>query len=138
MKRKLSEVERSPISWKVIALALLTTLRDASQLVVCFDLDNTLWPTCGCERTSPPYVAAGDKFSVFHSNLGERFRVFENSCEIVKWCHEQGIQISICSKSNNHQAVRGILEALDLWKCFKFPQIYNKRKSVHFRMLTGK
>lgn len=47
------------------------------------------------------------------------------------------ILLSIASRGSSRNNSKGILTALNLWQHFTAPQIYNKRKSHHFRSLTS-
>ena len=55
----------------------------------------------------------------------------------IEWCVEQGLELSICSKSSNYDGAEMILSCLGLWDLFKYPQIYGARKTFHFRNLRG-
>mmetsp|Transcript_6089 Transcript_6089/g.6698 ORF Transcript_6089/g.6698 Transcript_6089/m.6698 type:complete len:319 (-) Transcript_6089:1136-2092(-) len=55
---------------------------------------------------------------------------------ILEWCADQRIVLTICSKSPDLTIVKQILQAFGIWDWFLFPQIYNSRKTYHFRNLT--
>lgn len=114
--------------------------------LMCFDLDYTLWPAYCDEETRPPYVnlQPDEKFPyrvACQSRKGTgRLRLLQLFPEVrhcLEWCVANDIPISICSKSQNCEAAKGILTSLGLWSKFKYPQIYYRRKSCHFRSLKG-
>ncbi len=135
-------VSPSSSSWKDIASALLEFV-DLEKMLICLDLDHTLWDESCFEHTSPPYVAVpGPEIhvkSVAYTSRRDRTKcqlsLYPEAYEVLSWCYEQGVPLSICSKSQVDSAAKGILMALDMWKFFRFPQIYNKRKTTHFKQL---
>jgi len=116
---------------------------DCKKLMVCIDLDHTLWDTSCFEHTASPYERFEESDptvkSVMYTNRKDGTRcklsLYPEAFEILDWCRQQGIALSICSKSQQSDAARGILTALDMWSYFQFPQIYNRRKSTHFKQL---
>lgn len=116
-------------SWRVSAENIVHKLRKY-RYAICFDLDNTFWPSF---LTKPATKASVDDVDIVQS-----VALYPQVKEIMEWCGEQNICLSICSKSANFDAAKRTLEQLGLWNLFTHPQIYNKRKTYHFRMLKGK
>lgn len=130
-------------AWQSLASALLP-FAGTDRLCLCFDLDHTLWPLYCYEETHAPYQRVpssvpGEVCVSYSDGAGGRrtLTLFPQAVQVIRWCHDRGITLSICSKSRDESAARGILEAAGLWSFFRFPQIYNRRKSTHFRMLKG-
>lgn len=137
------EMAGGSTSWGDVADSLLRFI-DRGQFMLCVDLDHTLWPISCFEMTEGPYVALptygntdgkGVTYTSRRDKQRNTLQLHEDVFAILDWCYSRHIQLSICSKSQVDSAARGILEALDMWKFFKFPQIYNKRKSHHFKQL---
>ena len=55
---------------------------------------------------------------------------------ILEWCADNRVALTICSKSPDFTIVKQILQAFGIWEWFMFPQIFNSRKTYHFRNLT--
>jgi hypothetical protein len=62
--------------------------------------------------------------------------VFKEAVEIIKLCQELNVRLTICSKSPNPVAGRGILTAIGLWEHFWNPQIFSNTKTEHMRHLV--
>jgi magnesium-dependent phosphatase-1 len=145
VKRSREQDSSSPpgaSSWADMASALIEFI-DCSKLVVCIDLDHTIWDTSCFEHTASPYERFEESDptvkSVTYTSRKDSSRcklsLYPEAFEILDWCREKGIRLTICSKSQQSEAARGILTALDMWSYFQFPQIYNRRKSTHFKQL---
>ena len=55
---------------------------------------------------------------------------------IFEFCADNGIVLSIASRSTSLQIVQQILTQFGIWDWFLFPQVYNTRKTYHFRNLS--
>lgn len=64
------------------------------------------------------------------------FCMYPETRQILEFCAEHDIVLTICSRSPDVSIVEQILEAFGIWEWFLFPQIYYKRKTFHFRNLT--
>ena len=131
-------------SWQDVAESLLRFI-DTSKFMMCIDLDYTLWPISCFEQTEGPYssATAGNiptkSVSCFNrkDHVRSEVKLYEEACDVLDWCYNSGIPLTICSKCQVEETARSILVELNMWKYFQFPQIYNKRKSTHFKMLKG-
>lgn len=145
-KRSLDQDAVSPTDttgdWKSLASSLLSFI-DVKKCMICVDLDYTLWSLSCFEHTSPPYVSVSGpeamtpsvEYTSRRDCSRKKLALYPETFEILQWCFDSGIPLSICSKSQSVAAAKGILSALNIWKFFKFPQIYNRRKSTHFKQL---
>lgn len=144
-KRTRDQDSSSPVtssSWRDVASALIEFV-DCKKVMVCIDLDHTIWNTSCFEHTSSPYELFEESDpsvkSVSYTSRQDRERcvlsLYPDVYEILDWCREKGIKLTICSKSQQSEAARGILTAMGIWSLFQFPQIYNRRKSTHFKQL---
>lgn len=112
--------------------------------VIAIDLDYTIWEANCYEHTLPPYKSEersvdGDiVLNCFdRRNMKERFlRLYPDVMEILQWCINHDIVLTICSRSPDQSVVRSILSAFGIWHWFLLPQIFAKRKSYHFRNLV--
>lgn len=127
--------------------------------LIALDLDYTLWPANCFEHTAPPYrniedQPKGSKDStlqqVYHAsavkekilcidrrtNHERSLVLFPQIKSILEWCADHRIVLTIVSKSPDLSIVKQILQAFGIWDWFLFPQIYNSRKTYHFRNLT--
>ncbi len=55
---------------------------------------------------------------------------------VLEFCADNNIVLTICSRSPNVGVVEQILTQFGIWDWFLFPQVYNARKSYHFRNLS--
>lgn len=120
--------------------------------IIAWDLDFTLWPSNCYEATAGPYESAlkGAQFNsprsagrcdVIYctdkkSNTMKAFKMYPETRSILEFCAEHNIVMTICSKSPDVNIVEQIMRAFGIWEWFLFPQVYNKRKTFHFRNLT--
>lgn len=109
-----------------------------------------LWPANCFEHTSAPYkpqnLMYADKYSVETPNqvacvdrrtMSERtLDLYPEAREVLEWCLDNNIALTICSRSPDYTLVKEILKAFDMLDWFLLPQVYKKRKSYHFRNLT--
>lgn len=124
----------------------LFQLIDKKSIMICFDLDRTLLPLHCYEDTCPPYtrieVDGSELYYVEYTSRksGLRSRISLNSevYYILKYCNQLNIKMSLCSKCQVASSARDMLSALGIWDYFIFPQVYNKRKTTHFKMLKGR
>lgn len=124
--------------------------------VVALDLDYTLWPSNCFEMTAPPYesshnVTVGNHHNLDLSYVGrpdvifctdkrtetiKPFALYPETRQVLEFCAEYDIVLTIVSRSPDVNVVEQILQAYGIWEWFLFPQIYYKRKTFHFRNLT--
>lgn len=111
-----------------------------------------LWPYNCFEATAAPYESAlkGAQFNSPRSagrsdviyctdkktNAMTAFRMYPETRSILEFCAEHNIVMTICSKCPDVHIVEQIMRAFGMWEWFLFPQVYNKRKTFHFRNLT--
>ena len=139
------DITASPGScWQDVAESLLRFI-DTSKFMLCVDLDHTLWPISCFEQTEGPYRVICDgnvaTRAVSYSNRKDHQRsvlkLHDEACDVLDWCYSNGIPLTICSKCQVEDTAKCILSELNIWRYFQFPQIYNKRKTTHFKMLKG-
>lgn len=70
------------------------------------------------------------------SNNLRIFSLFNEVRDVLKWCLDNDIMLTICSRCPSMSAAKSILISLGMWDWFVFPQIFRGRKSYHFRNLT--
>jgi len=56
--------------------------------------------------------------------------------EVLEWCGDQSLTLTICSRSPHLSCPEAILTALGMWEWFLYPQVYDQHKSVHFQVLA--
>mmetsp|Transcript_17475 Transcript_17475/g.47832 ORF Transcript_17475/g.47832 Transcript_17475/m.47832 type:complete len:278 (+) Transcript_17475:24-857(+) len=125
--------------------ALYFLQRCATKPIIALDLDYTLWPLKCNEETLAPYEPLVEQGVVYKNhircldrdtNATRSLSLYPEVRHIIEWCLDHGIILTICSRSPDFGIVRSILEAYDMWDWFLLPQVYNKRKSYHFRSLS--
>ena len=132
-------------SFEMIANTLFQLI-NKDIMMLCFDLDHTLLPLYCYEDTCPPYarieVENSNEYLVEYTSrkTGQRKQISLNSevLHIIQYCHQLNIKMSLCSKCQVASSAKDMLSALGIWDYFIFPQVYNKRKTTHFKMLKGK
>lgn len=114
--------------------------------MIVVDLDYTIWPMHCFEKTLGPYISLSideiyqpDKILCVDrkTKLPRIMELYSDVRDILLWAQEQGIRLSVCSRILSYDIARDILEKFGLWDLFEFPQIYDARKSHHFRNLVG-
>lgn len=58
--------------------------------------------------------------------------LFPESRDVLEWCVDNNIVLTICSRSPDKTVVQEILTALEMWDWFFEPQIFPQRKVNHF------
>lgn len=114
-----------------------------------------LWPAYCYEHTLPPYRRSLDIFRereereerdvldvqdqiycVCRKTGGLRtLSLYSQVKSILEFCVDHSVVLTICSRSPNKTIVQEILSCFSLWDWFLFPQIFDARKSYHFRQL---
>lgn len=64
------------------------------------------------------------------------FAMYPETRQILDFCAEHNLVLTICSRSPEIIVVEQIMRAFGIWEWFLFPQVYYKRKTFHFRNLT--
>jgi magnesium-dependent phosphatase-1 len=79
-----------------------------------------------------------DKISCLdrRTNQPRSLTLYPEIKSILEWCADNRIALTICSKCPDFAMVKQILTAFGIWEWFMFPQIFNSRKTYHFRNLT--
>jgi magnesium-dependent phosphatase-1 len=79
-----------------------------------------------------------DKISCLdrRTNQPRSLALYPEIKSILEWCADNRIALTICSKCPDFAMVKQILTAFGIWEWFMFPQIFNSRKTYHFRNLT--
>lgn len=110
-----------------------------------------LWPSNCYEMTAPPYEnsmtykaahldVVGRVDVIFctdkRTNTIKPFCMYPETRQVLEFCAENDIVLTICSRSPDIQVVEQIMQAFGIWEWFLFPQVYYKRKTFHFRNLT--
>ena len=110
--------------------------------LLAVDLDNTLWPGNCFESTTGPYVCnqllkAPRTVACLdpRTGRGKTLSLFPDVREILEFLASKGVVLTVCSRSPNRIAAKGILDTLGLWGLFVLPQVYRSRKTYHFRNL---
>lgn len=128
--------------------------------VISFAPSMQLWPANCIEHTAPPYsplegggaanpqpssiircgqqsvTGAVDETGAASSVLLPYLTLYPEVMHILQWCLDHNVILTICSRSPRSEQVEEILRAFGIWDWFLLPQIFNKRKSYHFRNLT--
>jgi FMN phosphatase YigB (HAD superfamily) len=83
-------------------------------------------------------VTLKDKIScIDRRNNSERFlSLYPQVMSILEWCADNRIAMTLCSKSPDCTLIKQIMVAFGIWDWFLFPQVFNSRKTYHFRNLT--
>lgn len=108
-----------------------------------------MWPANCYEQTAAPYNReknCAEDFPSSPKKLQCRDRrthqprslpLYPDVREILEWCVDNNIVLSICSRSPDKALVERILRAFGIWDWFLLPQIYYARsKTYHFRNLS--
>lgn len=116
-----------------------------------FEKSSQLWAVNCFEHTLPPYrsypqdSAQGSEPGVVDLIYCQDARTKEERTvafydevkEVLLWCRERNVVLTICSKSPSKLVVEGMLRAFGVWDWFVYPQVFNSRsKSYHFRNLS--
>jgi hypothetical protein len=85
-----------------------------------------------------PTITLKDKIScIDRRNNSERFlSLYPQVISILEWCADNRIAMTLCSKSPDCSLIKQIMVAFGIWDWFLFPQVFNSRKTYHFRNLT--
>ncbi len=84
------------------------------------------------DSTSPVSVSCTDK----RNNHPRTLDLYSEVREVLEWCLDNDIVLTVCSKSPDKSLVESILKAFNMWDWFLLPQVFTKRKSYHFRNLS--
>ena len=109
---------------------------------IVLDLDFTLWPTFFSAHTSPPYVPLNCRPSqlLCVDKTTQKPRMLSLYPEVqrtIQFCLHHDIMISVASKNSNKEDAEAILRSLGIWHHLQFPQIFQNRKTYHFRNLKS-
>jgi hypothetical protein len=66
----------------------------------------------------------------------QKFRpiaLYPQVSQILQFCLDHDLILTICSRSPQSTVIEQVLKQFGIWEYFLFPQIYNERKSYHFR-----
>jgi hypothetical protein len=58
--------------------------------------------------------------------------LFPESRDVLEWCLDNNVVLTVCSRSPNKEIVQEILTAFEMWEWFFEPQIFPQRKINHF------
>ncbi|KAJ1433647.1 acid phosphatase-domain-containing protein [Ochromonadaceae sp. CCMP2298] len=134
------EGEESAVLLRAEAFALLA--KCSRKPVIAVDLDHTLWPLNCYEDTKPPYspIQAPIKPTTsWRCSTRHGYRtmgLYPEVREVLEWCGDQSLTLTICSRSPHLSCPEAILTALGMWEWFLYPQVYDQHKSVHFQVLA--
>lgn len=114
----------------------------------CFDspILFQLWPAICVEHTLGPYQKCphdGTEESMKMSmnslfckdkktNAARLLTLFPQVREVLEFCIDNSIIVTICSRSTDKAVIQDILTAFDMWDWFFLPQIFPLRKVNHF------
>lgn len=121
--------------------------------MIVFDLDNTLWPGHLQDVVLPPFIPllplpiciGAQPTTVLCRSTSKPLLLplYREARLVLDHLIAYGATtttaplLSIASRGSSSVNSRGILTALSVWPHLTAPQIYNKRKTNHFRCLTS-
>jgi hypothetical protein len=83
------------------------------------------------DASTPVKVACSDR-----DGKNTTLDFYPETREILEWCLDNDILLTICSRSPNKKLVEDILKAFNVLDWFLLPQVFKARKSYHFRNLA--
>lgn len=69
------------------------------------------------------------------TNEFRKLQLFSEVREILEWCMDNNILLTICSATPSKELVDEILTSFNMLEWFFMPQVFKGRKSYHFRNL---
>jgi len=113
--------------------------------IISIDLDYTLWPCFCYEHLQGPFNNVYEQNGYISPNkiscLSKQTKnprtvsLYKEALEVLKLCKKYNIMLTICSRSPDKTA-KEILETLNIYDWFHYPQIFRARKTYHFRNLV--
>lgn len=109
---------------------------------IVLDLDFTLWPTFFSANTLPPYIPLHGRPSQVlcvdkKTHKPRMLSLYPEVIDTIMFCLDNEIMVSIASKNSNRDDAQAILRSLGIWHLLHFPQIFQNRKTFHFRNLKN-
>jgi hypothetical protein len=113
-----------------------------------------IWPAYCFEQTLPPYRRSLDRdspspserdvldvkdqiFCMCRKNHNTRtLSLYSQVKGVLEFCADNDVALTIASRATSVQVVEQILTQFGLWDWFLCPQVYNTRKTYHFRNLS--
>eukprot|EP01038_Epipyxis_sp_PR26KG_P008351 gene8351-11297_t len=86
----------------------------------------------GCLDIKYSQVHCRDK----RNNETRTLTLFPEVRDVLEWCIDNNVVLTICSKCPDIAVPEKILKSLQMWEWFLFPQVFQYRKSYHFRNLS--